>query len=86
MENIISKKVFKSIEEIEEYVEWECSIIAHDIDGCYMCGKTFTPSKFGIIDYHLCDEYAPDEKFCSANCIQEYLIDKYLVEEDEESK
>ena len=73
---------FKNIKELNDYIENNCFIVKAESEGCYICGQVLHNMK-GDIEYHLCEEYAPDEKFCSEECIKEFLLNKIGVEDNE---
>ena len=72
--------MFKNIEELRQYVEEECYIVAREPDRCYVCGNFLVDGE-GYTHYHMCEDY-PDEKFCSEECIVEYLISMGHLEEE----
>ena len=72
--------MYKSREELEQYVDEECYIIVNEPESCHMCGELLVDNE-GYDTYYLCEEY-PDIKFCSKECIVEYLISMGYVEEE----
>lgn len=74
--------MFRDLKELKEYVEDVCVSVIAEPEQCYICGKYLT-NNVGFANYYLCDEFAPDEKFCSKECIEELLINKIGIEEDD---
>lgn len=73
--------MFKNIEELREYVEEECVLIVNEPDCCHLCGGILKDD-YGYDQYYLCEDF-PDEKFCSEECLVEYLISMGYLEKDE---
>lgn len=68
-----------TMQELEEYIAFECQRIVAEPETCYCCGK-FLCDKEGYIDYIICDAYYPDDKFCSEECVKEVLKHKLGIE------
>lgn len=73
--------MFKNIEEIEEYIEWETTLIVEEPERCCVCGRELL-DEAGWNQYYLAEDYC-DGKFCSEQCIKDYLIAYHLEEGDE---
>lgn len=73
--------MFKSREELERHVSEEYFHVSQEPEKCYICGKYLVDQE-GYIEYYGYEDYY-DQKFCSENCIVDYLISMGYVEEDE---
>lgn len=74
--------MFKSLEEVKEYVEDNTHTVTEWPEVCYVCGCRLADCD-GELHYHVCDEHAPDDKFCSEECIVDFLVNKIGIEESD---
>ena len=72
--------MFKTMNELKQYIEWECPLIVNEPERCCVCEKVLKDSE-GYEQYYLCEEFTLD-KFCSEKCIENYLIEQGYLEED----
>ena len=70
---------FKNIQELNEYIEWEAMLIVYEPEYCHICNEPLK-SKAGWDQYYLAEDYT-HEKFCSEECLRQYLIGNFLEEE-----
>lgn len=68
--------MFNSIEEINEYIEWEAVLIIDEPECCCMCNEPLK-DEAGWDQYYLIEDFTFD-KFCSENCVRQYLIENNL--------
>lgn len=73
---------FKDMEDLDNYIDENCGTVSAEPEQCYICGNYLVDSSL-YSSYYVCDEYAPDDKFCSTDCIKEFLINKIGFEEEE---
>lgn len=71
--------MFNSIEEINEYIEWEAVLIVDEPECCCMCHEPLK-DEAGWDQYYLIEDFTFD-KFCSENCVRQYLIENNLKRE-----
>jgi hypothetical protein len=72
---------FKTMEELEDYME---ETIVSDIaepDRCHMCGDALHDEE-GYLSYYTQEDFY-DLLFCSEDCIKEFLLSMGYLEEDE---
>ena len=72
--------MFKNIDELRKYIEWECPLIVNEPEVCFACGEILRDME-GYDQYYLCEEFTLG-KFCSEKCIEDYLIEQGYLEED----
>lgn len=72
--------MFKNIKELKKHIEEESENVALQHQECNYCGGSLIDS-CGYEEYIKLENYAPDKRFCSEYCLEQYLIDCIGVEE-----
>lgn len=73
--------MFKSLKELKECIEEYSKSIAIQHRECDYCGGSLIDS-CGYEEFIELEKYAPDKKFCSECCLEEYLIEDIGIEEN----
>lgn len=72
--------MYKNREELERHVSEEYVSVCREPERCCVCNDFLVDAE-GYTCFYMWEDY-PDEKFCSEECIVEYLISMgYLKEE-----
>lgn len=72
--------MFKNIKELRECVEEQSKTIIIQHKECEYCGGSLIDS-CGCEEFIELEKYAPDKKFCSEYCLEQYLIEDIGIEE-----
>ena len=72
--------MFKDIKELRNHIENESENIALQHQECDYCGGSLIDN-CGYEEYIRLEEYAPDKRFCSEHCLEQYLLEFIGVEE-----
>lgn len=72
---------FKTMEELEDYMEETVGHTVSEPERCHMCGDAMLDED-GYLDYYTQEDYY-DLMFCSEHCVKEFLLSMGYLEEDE---
>ena len=71
---------FKNMQELNEYIEWEAILIVDEPEYCHICNEPLK-DEVGWDQYYLAEDYSYEKKFCSEECLRQFLVENYLEEE-----
>ena len=72
---------FKTMEELEAYMEETVGSHIAEPERCHMCGDAMLDEE-GYLSYYTQEDYY-DLMFCSEHCVKEFLLSMGYLEEDE---
>lgn len=72
--------MFQSLKELKECIEEQSKNITIQHEECTYCGSSLIDS-CGYEEYFELQKYAPDKKFCSEYCLENYLIEDIGIQE-----
>lgn len=73
--------MFKTIKELRECIEEQSKNVSIQHQECGYCGGSLIDS-CGCEEYFELQKYAPDEKFCSEHCLEQFLIEEIGIQEN----
>lgn len=72
--------MFQSLQELKECIEEQGKNITIQHKECEYCGSSLIDS-CGYEEYFELEKYAPNKKFCSEYCLENYLIEDIGIQE-----
>lgn len=72
--------MFKNLKELRECIEEQSKNVSIQHRECDCCGGSLIDS-CGYEEFIELEKYAPDKKFCSEYCLEQYLIEDIGIEE-----
>lgn len=73
--------MFKTIKELKECIKEQSKNVSIQHQECDYCGGSLIDS-CGYEEFYELEKYAPNKKFCSEYCLENYLIEDIGIEEN----